>query len=187
MTQIKWQVVVTVLLAVGCKSRGDELRDEDLKLKPQDWQEFSSGDLSPLDIPPPPMPAHAAHGARGWPASAAEVQAGLVMPSPFAGGTLGMQGTSRVFVVAKSKAATEPRLQWIQVKLLSERYGCFLRARLELIENTWTWCKDGRQIIFWNRRSHDYLAFKSRQFDAQGHEIEVRRRQMVRLGSSQLL
>ena len=97
------------------------------------------------------------------------------------GGVLGNLGSARVFVAPTSRIPDWSRLYWVKVRVLSEKYGCFMRSRQDKDNVTKFTCKDNRQIVFWRAKGEHWIRFYSRQYDAGGHEIAVRNRQIYRL------
>lgn len=107
--------------------------------------------------------------------------------APYAGGLLGTKGDAKYFVATTSIIPGYNRLYWVIVKLLSERYSCFMRAKLDVGNMTRFTCKDGRQVVFWKRQQGNHIEFLSRQFDGDGYEIKVIQKRIVRISSNRII
>lgn len=108
-------------------------------------------------------------------------------PAPYAGGILGTKGDSKYFIASTDVVPGYNRLYWVMVKLLSERYSCFMRSKVDVGNITRVSCKDGRQVMFWKKQNPDFIEFVSRQFDREGYEIKVIRRKIVRISSVRVI
>ena len=106
----------------------------------------------------------------------------LSQAEPYEGGMLGYSGGARTFVASRQVIKNDHRLYWVMVKVLSERYGCFISAKQKRGEETWIQCRDGRQVLFWQDLDRKWIQFQARQFDREGFEIAVVKHQIVRLG-----
>jgi hypothetical protein len=102
-------------------------------------------------------------------------------------GVLGSVGRAKVFVAPSALIKDDSRLYWVEVKLLSEGYGCFIAAKRSGVGKTWVRCRDGRQVVFWRHRADDWISFRARQFDAQGYEIQVKHRRIERVSSERVI
>jgi hypothetical protein len=102
-------------------------------------------------------------------------------------GVLGKVGHARMFVAERSKIADFGRLYWVMVKVLSEKYGCFMKRRINEVHKVTIQCRDHRNIVLWRSMGDDWIQFYARQFDARGYEIMVRRRKIVRISATPIL
>jgi hypothetical protein len=75
----------------------------------------------------------------------------------------------------------------VMVKVLSEKYGCFMVSKQNGPEKTWVKCRDKRQIVFWKSKGQGFVQFYSRQYDKDGYEIVVQKKKVVRVGSEKVL
>jgi hypothetical protein len=105
----------------------------------------------------------------------------LPVSSPYEGGFYGTRGLTKIFIAPTSKIGDYSRLYWVMVKVLSEKYGCFMVAKQYAGDTTRVFCRDKRQIVFWQSRTKDWIQFASRQYDREGFEIAVKRRRIVRV------
>jgi hypothetical protein len=107
--------------------------------------------------------------------------------APYAGGILGMKGSSKYFIAATSTIPEYDRLYWVIVKVLSEKYSCFIRAKQDIGLMTRFTCRDKRQVLFWKKKNNRFIEFTSRQFDRDGYEIQVIKKQIVRISSQKVI
>lgn len=103
----------------------------------------------------------------------------LENPIPFDLGAVGKLDHALFFVADPEKVKDTERLYWTMVKALSERYGCFMRAKESFADTYKFRCRDGRRVVFWRRHTKDAAEFYARQFDAQGRELVVRNHKIV--------
>jgi hypothetical protein len=108
-------------------------------------------------------------------------------PAPYAGGILGTRGDSKYFIASTEVVPGYNRLYWVIVKVLSERYSCFMRTKLDVGPMTRFTCKDGRQVLFWKKKNPEYVEFVARQFDREGYEIKVIRKKIVRISNMRVI
>ena len=168
--------IVAAFSASACTSilgdDEDELRDSDLKLSTP-WNDF----LGHSTKDKPLYSALVNGGARR------SLPAALSQPEAYEGGVFGYMGSAKAFVAYRKAIPDYNRLYWVMVKVLSEKYSCFISAKQNRGDETWIQCRDKRQIVFWRDLNSKYIQFQARQFDHEGYEIAVRHHQIVRLGS----
>jgi hypothetical protein len=111
----------------------------------------------------------------------------LPVSSPYEGGFYGTHGLTKIFIAPTSKIGDYSRLYWVMVKVLSEKYGCFMVAKQYAGDTTRVFCRDKRQIVFWQSRTKDWIQFASRQYDREGFEIAVKRRRIVRVSHNPVI
>lgn len=111
----------------------------------------------------------------------------LPVSSPYEGGFYGTRGLTKIFIAPTSKIGDYSRLYWVMVKVLSEKYGCFMVAKQYAGDTTRVFCRDKRQIVFWQSRTKDWIQFASRQYDREGFEIAVKRRRIVRVSHNPVI
>lgn len=202
-----WLMIV-IPSCFACQTPSEDLRDEDLRHKPSGttWDDLFGGNdnnllQNPLGMvmPPPAASPPAAPGEdltpRAWPACLRALpplarlpfSQSQADPAAYEGGVLGVVGTTKIFVADSGRIADDARLYWVQVKVLSEKYGCFITAKRNLGERTWIRCRDGRQVVFWKSRGPGFVQFRAKQFDTQGYEIVVRHRRIERVSNEQVL
>ncbi len=91
----------------------------------------------------------------------------------YEGGIYGKHGSKVVFVADKRVVPDYERLYWVMVKVLSEKYGCFIRGKVNVEDQVVIRCRDKRTIVF-NRASGDrWIHFSAKQYDLQGREIYI--------------
>lgn len=115
------------------------------------------------------------------------VSRSLNAPVAYEGGVFGTVGNAKMFVGSSSMINNYDRLYWVMVKVLSEKYGCFMVAKQNLPEKTWVKCRDKRQIVFWKSKGPGFMQFYGRQYDKEGYEIVVRKKKIVRVGTEKVL
>ena len=98
----------------------------------------------------------------------------MIQNSQFMGGGLyGKIGRATIFVAPKIKIPDNHRVYWMMVRVLSEKYGCFMRGKT-VVENQTTFrCRDGRKVAMWRTAGPDWIMFYGRQFDGEGYELAV--------------
>mgnify|MGYP006278709897 CR=1 FL=1 len=173
MLLILWLSLAFVACVTPTSAADDEsLGDEDLKLKPN-WHDFLG-----FSSPDRPMYNALVNG----PAKRA-VPAPLQTPELYEGGVFGYLGSAKAFVARRRTIPDYQRLYWVMVKVLSEKYSCFMTAKQNRGDETWVQCRDGRQVVFWRDQSSRWIQFQARQYDQEGYEIAVRKHQIVRIGA----
>jgi hypothetical protein len=115
------------------------------------------------------------------------VSRGIETPIPYEQGVLGTIGSAKFFITTKDKIQTFSRLYWVMVKVLSEKYGCFILNKWNYKDRVNIRCRDRRRIVLWRKSGPDYIQFYGRQFDKQGYEIEVKKRRIVRISSQKII
>ena len=169
-------VLVAALAASSCVSNSgedeDELRDSDLKLSTP-WNDF----LGHSTQDQPLYSALVNGGTRR------ALPAALSQPEAYEGGVFGYMGSAKGYVADRKVIPDYNRLYWVMVKVLSEKYNCFIAAKQNRGDETWIQCRDKRQVVFWRDLNAKYIQFQARQFDREGYETAVRHHEIVRLGT----
>ncbi len=107
----------------------------------------------------------------------------LEKPSLLDQGVFGVRGREKVFIASRSQVKDNERLYWAMVRVLSEKYSCFISGRKTFARSLHFYCRDGRTVAFQTTEGPDWLQFVGRQFDGEGYEIEVKKRRIVRVSS----
>jgi hypothetical protein len=148
-------------------------------------------DLSALPPPAPIDPrAHALLPAdlRSQPRLAQlAVARGLEKPIAYEGGVFGLVGPAKLIVATSDRIKDDVRLYWVMVKVLSEKYGCFMVAKQTVGATTRATCRDQRRVVFWKTRGPGWVQFHARQYDRDGYEIVVRQKRIVRVSQGRVL
>ena len=114
--------IVAAFSASACTSilgdDEDELRDSDLKLSTP-WNDF----LGHSTKDKPLYSALVNGGARR------SLPAALSQPEAYEGGVFGYMGSAKAFVAYRKAIPDYNRLYWVMVKVLSEKYSCFISAK----------------------------------------------------------
>jgi hypothetical protein len=106
---------------------------------------------------------------------------GLENPTHWRDGVYGTVGPVKFYVTTTEAIPDEDRLYPVMIALLSEKYGCFIKGRVKSATSTLMRCRDNRQIVFWRGRGPGWVQFYARQYDADGYEIVVKNRRIVRI------
>lgn len=112
---------------------------------------------------------------------------GLQSPASYSKGVIGDIGSSKMYVTTSDRVQTSNALYGVIMRVLSEKYGCFLTARVKNATNYRFYCRDRRQIVLQPTRGDTWVQFHARQFDAEGYEIKVENRRIVRISDDQVL
>ncbi len=185
------------LAAAACQTPGDDLQDEDLPSDPN-WQDLMGNRGATFE----PNPAYEFEDVVLTPDRLAEmplalrqrmdlvhlaVNRAIDKPTLYEGGVFGTVGPAKMFVGPTSEIKDFSRLYWVMIKVLSEKYGCFMVTKTNGPEKTSVKCRDGRQVVFWKSKGPDWIQFFSRQYDKHGYEIVVRKKQIVRISKEPVL
>jgi hypothetical protein len=95
-------------------------------------------------------------------------------------GIYGKKGSQTVFVARRSKISDYDRLYWVMVRVLSEKYGCFIRKKTDSGQTVRFDCRDKRFVVLERDISGGFAKLSGRQFDASGREIVVKARSVAR-------
>jgi hypothetical protein len=182
-------------VATGCVPK-EELDSDDLEPS-MEWEDILSHEASgdPIEEEgPAPSAAETAPVMSKKQAIESQVERSraallgdIQNASPYAGGILGMKGSSKYFIATRTTIPEYDRLYWVIVKVLSEKYSCFIRAKQDIGLMTRFTCRDKRQVLFWKKKNNHFIEFTSRQFDRDGYEIQVIKKQIVRISSQKVI
>ncbi len=104
----------------------------------------------------------------------------IAKPSAYAGGVYGKVGEVVVFAAHQNQVPDFDRLYWVMVKVLSEKYGCFIIRKLSTTSKVSVQCRDLRWVVFLRgKASGGRLHFYARQYDEQGRQLVVRNHKIV--------
>lgn len=102
------------------------------------------------------------------------VRRALEKPAAFDQGVYGKLGKSTVYVAPARRVKSTNRLYWTMVKVLSEKYGCFIVDKKREGEDFKFHCRDGR-LVRMKRKVHGAeLVFWGRQYHANGEEVDIK-------------
>ena len=96
---------------------------------------------------------------------------GVSRVEPVDVGFAGKIGHSVVFAAEKRLIPNYDRLYWVMIRVLSEKYGCFIRKKIDRGELVAFKCRDQRIVTFRRRMTEQYAVFKARQYRYDGREI----------------
>lgn len=102
-------------------------------------------------------------------------------------GFIGKMGPSVVFAAEKRLVSSYNRLYWVMIRVLSEKYGCFARRKIDRGELVAFKCRDQRIVTFRRRMTDRFAVFKARQYGFDGREIVVVRKRPVLASRSKVV
>lgn len=95
-------------------------------------------------------------------------------PALYEGGVYGKKGHVPVFAALLKDIPNYDRLYWVMVKVLSEKYGCFIKRKQSSHAQVIVECRDRRRVVFYRNRGDNWIQFYGRQYDQKGRELVVR-------------
>ena len=101
------------------------------------------------------------------------VRRSLEKPTPFDQGVYGKLGSSTVYMAPLKRVGTSDRLYWTMVRVLSEKYGCFIVEKSRDAEKFQFRCRDGRLIVMQRKMDSRFAHFWGRQYDSKGAEVII--------------
>jgi hypothetical protein len=102
------------------------------------------------------------------------VKRAIEKPAPFDQGVYGKIGKSTIYVAPARRVKSTSRLYWTMVKVLSEKYGCFIVDKKREGEHFQFQCRDGRHVKMKRKVHGSEIAFWGRQYHANGDEVDVK-------------
>lgn len=96
-------------------------------------------------------------------------------PRSYENGVYGKVGNATVYIAPASRVPDDRRLYWIMVKVLSEKYGCFITEKKNHSALVAVSCRDQRRVTFRRSRGDGWVMFYGRQYDRDGREIIIER------------
>ncbi len=111
---------------------------------------------------------------------------------PYEKGVLGNVGTAKYYITTKGRVPNWTRLYWVQVKVLSEKFGCFMVKKVRRGDVMVAQCRDKRRIVMHRsmsdgRNGENWIQFEAKQYDRDGYEILVKRKKIVRVSNYRVL
>ena len=88
-------------------------------------------------------------------------------------GVYGKLGKSTVFIAHRKHIPDYDRLYWVMIRVLSEKYGCFIKRKFPYDNQIGFECRDRRTIVMQRDISGDYAKFVGWQFDPSGKEVVI--------------
>jgi hypothetical protein len=101
---------------------------------------------------------------------------GLERPQKMDLGVYGKIGKHTVFVAPRRAIGDYDRLYWVMVRVLSEKYGCFIKSKVSTAKIVRFECRDRRTVVLERDISGSFAKFSGRQFDLMGREILIKPR-----------
>lgn len=153
------------------------------------WDDLALGRHHPVDAPIPNGSLNLAEpaGSRNMNSNAKNqslerLVAGFRIERAHAyeGGVYGKVGHVTVFAAPISQIPDYDRLYWVMVKVLSEKYGCFIKRKQSSATQVTVDCRDTRKVVFRRNRGQDWIQFYGRQYDKNGNELIVQNRRIIR-------
>lgn len=105
-----------------------------------------------------------------------QLAAGFQMEKPvrYEGGVYGKKGHIPVFAARLADIPDYDRLYWVMVKVLSEKYGCFMKRKASTHNQVMVECRDKRRVVLHRNRGDGWIQFYGRQYNADGKEVVIR-------------
>jgi len=101
-------------------------------------------------------------------------------------GAYGKLGTSVIFIADRSLIPDFDRLYWVMVRVLSEKYGCFIRHKIDRGNVVRFGCKDKRLVVMNRNVLKNYVTFQARQYAPDGQEIIIKKQARVNMRKTSL-
>lgn len=108
-------------------------------------------------------------------------------PIDYHNGVFGMVSGAKFFATTKAQVPNFDHLYRVIVRVLSEKYGCFMISKQNVGESIKFTCRDRRRIVVWRATGGNWIQFYARQYDREGYEIKVVKKQIVRISSDPVL
>ncbi|NBQ54877.1 MAG: hypothetical protein EBU49_15025, partial [Proteobacteria bacterium] len=102
------------------------------------------------------------------------VRRSLEKPVTFDQGVYGKLGTSTVYMAPLTRVGSSERLYWTMVRVLSEKYGCFIVEKSRNAGKFQFRCRDGRKIVMQSKIDSRFAHFWGRQYDSNGDEVVIK-------------
>jgi hypothetical protein len=110
------------------------------------------------------------------------LQEQLTEQEPYGEGVYGKIGFMPVFFASRAKVPDYDRLYWVMVRVLSEKFGCYMTNRNDVGETTQYRCRDGRYVTMTRSSGPEYVLFYCHQYDRHGRELFVQNKTVVARG-----
>ena len=112
-----------------------------------------------------------------------QLASGFQMEKPvrYEGGVYGKKGHIPVFAARLADIPDYDRLYWVMVKVLSEKYGCFMKRKASTHNQVTVECRDKRRVVFHRNRGDGWIQFYGRQYNQEGKEVVIRDHQAFAL------
>ncbi len=186
---------------------GEPLDSEDIGPSPAsspvpdaalEWDEVLSGSIERYETNPaiifedamltPERLASMPYGLRSNPELARlAVTRAIENPIDYHDGVFGMVGGAKFFATTKAQVPNFDHLYRVIVRVLSEKYGCFMTSKQNIGESIKFTCRDRRRIVVWRATGGNWIQFYARQYDRDGYEIKVVKKQIVRISTDPVL
>jgi hypothetical protein len=112
---------------------------------------------------------------------------GVSRIEPVDAGFSGKLGQSIIFAAEKRLIPNYDRLYWVMIRVLSEKYGCFIRKKIDRGELVAFKCRDQRIVTFRRRMTGQYAVFKARQYRSDGREIVMLNKQAKAVSAARVV
>lgn len=112
-----------------------------------------------------------------------QLAAGFQMEKPvrYEGGVYGKKGHIPVFAARLADIPDYDRLYWVMVKVLSEKYGCFMKRKASTHSQVMVECRDKRRVVFHRNRGDGWIQFYGRQYNQEGKEVLIKDHRAIAL------
>jgi len=177
-------IIVCSCTLTGCVVAYPPLEDQAEATLQLDWQDMSLAQSSlPYSLPesvvsPPPPPAVEEKKAM-LPVELQQdpllahiaTMRSVVNPQRYEDGVYGKVNGAVFYSTTTDRIQDWDHLYWVMVRVLSEKYGCFMRQKFKKEHLTAFGCRDGRTVVFHRARGRHWIQFLARQYDRKGAEI----------------
>lgn len=94
-------------------------------------------------------------------------------------GVYGKVGSTVTFISSTDEISDWDRLYQVMVRVLSEKYGCFMQKRIRDGHRFQFFCTDERVVVMERLRKSNVIGFYSRQYTKDGTELIVQNHQII--------
>ncbi len=101
----------------------------------------------------------------------AAINLSLYNAKPYYHGMYGKIDSSTVYMMPYKNHESWQSLYIAMIKILSEKYGCFVKKRMKGDGVEKFICRDQRRIVFWKQQENNWIRFHGKQYDKRGQEI----------------
>lgn len=102
------------------------------------------------------------------------VRRSIEKPALLDQGVYGKLGSSTVYFAPSERVGSSDRLYWTMVRVLSEKYGCFIVEKKRQDERFHFRCRDGRKVVMHRKIDKKIAHFWGRQYSASGEEVKIK-------------
>jgi hypothetical protein len=101
--------------------------------------------------------------------------------SLFESGVYAKMKESSFFISTPAQLPDWTRQYWVMVKILSEKYGCFMTNKQRSGNRVTFRCRDNRLVVFESFQSKGFIYFRGNQYDGWGNQLYVKNHNVIKL------